>query len=319
MHRAETMSRASLILVVLVLLLVILLALALRARSSPSLKGILKKPTEVITGAFEPPDDVSPPVVVRSVPAGDGSGRTFFVVDDGALPVGTKQRVAAEYVRRAVPAGTRQVIYSGSYNGYGPAATALGANVNGLKAVLVLSPRGVGGHTASKKEVLAADPVAKARELGAKVIVAKGWKDMNRRARKLAKEPNTVWLKLGLLDDTFVGLLRDAIADATQNVRERMAGRKLWVVGGVGALGTAIAQALPDTEIVVVAAVNRKVDRLAALGEDLPNYRVVPHGDLQGTPPYATVQGYDSLAWDAALADGADGDFIWNTAASSTL
>lgn len=282
------------------------------------------------------PDADNPPVVVKDYAV---DGRTLRVVRDDLLTAGTKQRAAPEYLKevlegeRAAGRVIKRVVYTAPYNGYGPVAAAYAARANGVDCTLVLSLRPLGADKSStRREAQRAKTVRKARRLGAQIEFASSWAALVRRGKGLEAEPGTLWLPLGLDDPRFSEILGEKIREAwcaLGSCEPSAPPKRMWLVGGSGALASAFHQAFPETQLLVVPAVpegrpRERIDRAvcAICGmRDAPcsakSSCLVTVWDKKAKKaraPFPTVEGYDSKAWDAAVEYGEDGDFFWNVA-----
>ena len=258
--------------------------------------------------------ELSPPFELEDVVLGDH--RTLRIVRDDRLYAGTKQRGLAGYagrVRAAHP-GLETILYTGGYNGYGPVAAALIARLTGSKARLILdlhaaaSPRAVAPQVA-----LRATPVARARCLDASIEFVRDWGEMNARGAAAATESGTFWAPLGFGGEDFVEPLATAIAEAAA---QTAAGhpRRVWVAGGSGTIALALSRAFPDTNIHVVPVTTAptRLKKLELALAAAPRVTLWRKPVRRAATPYPTVQGYDSLAWSAAVEAAEDGDWVWN-------
>jgi len=245
------------------------------------------------------------------------NSKTLTVVQDDKLYAGTKQRAVVEYTKKLLADNTNidTLLYSGSFSGFGPLAAALGGNYCGINVELVLDLNPVGGgRRATKSQAHRYTPVIRAKELGANVRFVEDWGRLNRVAGKIATKPGVHWLPLGLDDDVFLEELTKAIKQALPDGMPHY--KNIWVVGGVGLLARVLANVFPNSTINVVSA-SRSDRRRNKLSESLQSDdgRFVLHDHAPvSSVPYTTVKGYDSRAWDAAVACGDDGDLVWNVA-----
>lgn len=233
------------------------------------------------------------------------------VIRDDCLFAGTKQRVATEFLRRTLPGSVTTLLYTSSFNGYGPVATAYAAKELGLKCLLVLSLKAFGqARNSTVEEANKSTSVKKCRELGAKVTFASTWGDMNATAKQLESE-SVFWLPLGFKDNLFENLLSETFSPLQQ-----LNPKRIWVVGGTGTLARALAKAFPSSTVFVVPTdkAGKSFPKLVDYVSSLKNVSVVTQSVPVLETPYPTVKGYDSKAWDAAVALGRSGDFVWNVA-----
>lgn len=290
---------------------------------------------EGAAGGMEAADVSDPVVEVQSPPLRTSthrcpSGLHVEVVRDDMLPFGTKQRAVPAYMEHAKAAypEAKTLLYTGGFNGYGPAVTALAAYQSGMKSHIVYSLKPVGGDkVVDEKQARKASPVKKAISLGAEVEFHSDWKSVVSRGQELEEKHGSgiFWLPLGILDSAFVNALKCAIIKAKQEKWPGDTGPpRMWVVGGVGAVASALAGAFPKTQIMVVPATpgGKPLHNLKRQLRHYPNAQVYMLKRYKTrrkgkTPrvPYSTVQGYDSLAWEGVCEAGKEGDALWNVAA----
>jgi hypothetical protein len=266
---------------------------------------------------LEETQPASPRLVVKRYRA---DSKTLLVARDDLLLAGTKQRAAADYIASllAERPGVSTLLYTAPYNGFGPVAAAYSAARLGLACRLVLLRRAFGAAAPTPPaEVERAETVRRARALGAEVRFADTWGELVAAGREAEADPAVFWVPLGFHGAAFSRLLGDRIRAAAP---PGLAPGRVWVAGGTGALALALARAFPRARVTVVPAsldakVVRKI-REAVAGE--PRITVAEtHAERRVPPPYPTVAGYDERAWDAAVAEGDDGDLVWNAAGTA--
>lgn len=330
MTSAAARAAAALIAVITVLLLAAVRACAgagpagegaKTAAGAAKLGGAQLKPRAAsqTAGPAMSDEPENPPLVVEPHRSGK---KTLHVVRDDLLTAGTKQRAAAAYIRGLVkdrPEVTT-ILYTAPYNGFGPVAAAFGAARLGLACRLVLLSRAFGVAAAralGPAELERAETVRRARALGASVTFVATWAELVAAGREAERDPAVLWAPLGLLDERFIRLLAEQVADAAPPGLD-LGGRRVWVAGGTGALARAIAQAFPAARVVVVPAspsprTLQKIRDVIA-GEPRVSLALRSPRSPGRPPPYPSIAGYDERAWAAAVADGDDGDLVWNVA-----
>jgi hypothetical protein len=250
------------------------------------------------------PSAMSPPLSLLEIPS-----TGLVVADDHGLYAGTKQRGILPYFRalKLEKPWISTVLYTGTPNGYGPVAAALGASLSGLRCHLVLSLQQMGGARLAESQADKAPAVQKARALGATIEYRGPWRDATARGKALSGGSGgaVYWLPLGLKDSRFEAALARGLREAAPPGFAE--GKRIWVVGGVGAVANALAAAYPRAEVVVVPAGSLK--KLTTRASIFKGKAAPP------TPtPYPTVVGYDSKAYDTAAVHGTPGDVVWNVA-----
>lgn len=240
-----------------------------------------------------------------------GSGVRYVVRDD-YLFGGTKSRVASKFVQTYLPEGTKTLLYSSSYNGYGPVVTALVAKELGLKCILVLSLKAFGKQkNSTREEAEQSTSVKKCHELGAIIIFVQTWFELNTKGKEFSCDKTIWWLPLGFKDERFENLLAEVLSPLAALTKKI---NRIWVVGGTGLLSRALSKALPDADILLVP-VDLEGKSYKKLHDHVSSYKKIKMLTKSICPkptPYPTIQGYDSKAWDAAVIYGREGDYVFN-------
>jgi hypothetical protein len=254
------------------------------------------------------------------------------VVRDDLLFAGTKQRAASKFVQQLIAvrkAATTELLYTAPYNGFGPVAVAHCAQCLGLKCTLILTRRAI---CSSRSVPLAvcqnAETVRRAAACGATIHFADTWDEMRAKGFEIYNADHGVlWVPVGLSGPGFIDVLCEKVREAAESLACKEKWKRLFVAGGTGALGVAIARALPQVHVCIVPASidpegRKRIER--TVGEDLLKYRITimaAHSETPAKgspvpppPPYPTVPGYDELTWLMAARDPREGDVVWNVA-----
>lgn len=286
---------------------------------------------------LEPP----PPFVMSEHALKDG--RVLHVVRDDALPGGTKQRVAFDYLCRSVEKrcheqnlSTTTVLYTGPCNAIGCVPVAEAAKKLGLACTVILS-REVFGDEALCPNVAAMliartiDAIDKLRYAKVQVLVVDTWQALNHIGTSLAADKNVFWIPSGFNDSLFVDLLAESLMQSRRLSSHHSLPdpRCIWVVSGTGTMAQAIARAFPNTDISIVPVGEKSIPRLEAMknrmmmtGKDtrkIEIYEAIKKKDEdededEEHAPYPTMCLFDSLVWRVARLYAKNGDIIWNTA-----
>ena len=233
------------------------------------------------------------------------------VIRDDCLFAGTKQRVVVEFFRETLSPDVTTLLYSSSYNGYGPVATAFAARELGLKCILILSRKGFGKpKRSSRKEVNKSLTVLKCKQLGAKIIIVDNWFQLNLLAESL-KSNKIYWVPLGFKDPFFEYLLTEEMKRL-----KKLRIKRIWVVGGTGILARSICNALPKATVFLVPTDknSNSFPKLVDFVIPFERIKIITSDCPVLKTPYPTIQGYDSKAWDCSVELGEPGDFVWNVA-----
>ena len=266
-----------------------------------------------------------PPVVIESYTL--DNGKTIRVAREDLLPAGSKQRAGPDYVRRLLADMKKHgkpdvsvLFYASPFNGFGPIACAFTAKALGLKSRVVLARRPIADSKAvSHETVLASENVARLRSVGAEIDIADSWEQLVQRSAEIkAADPSVLAIPLGFNDPWFVDVLVEKFQAALPQNLEPVP-KTVWVVGGTGAIGVALARCFPTSSVKIVAANNdakgvEKVEKTLSRFADLKNMTVVAQHAAPCPARFPTIEGYDKLAWDACAALGESGDLFWNVA-----
>jgi len=250
-----------------------------------------------------------------------GSAKTLHVFADHHINAGTKDRVSAKYISHCISNVMKRdikcLLYTSSYNGFGPVACASGARSNGLDCTLVLCLKGFGHSKESTiDEANASLSVIRAREYGAKIFFAKTWQEMIHLGKKISEEENVWWLPLGFKDDLYVQMLADELIEAVKATTFPSPVNRIFVVGGCGVIARVLSIVFPNTTIMLVPIIfgGQSYFKLKSYVSQSKNIQLINKHSPQVVSPYPSVINYDSRAWDSAVDIGISGDYVWNVA-----
>jgi len=254
---------------------------------------------------FRPAGRLSPPVELSAAPGG------LLLAREDRLFAGTKQRAALDFMREAA-GGAKQIMYSGTWDGYGAIACALAAGKLGLGSVSVVCRCGIGGKIVPGSRQLQYLLGLSAKDnfggrWAGKVIFTADWGELVETAKRL-EGPDVFWAPLGLLDPRHVELLTAALLAAWPADVPR---GRVFVAVGSGLLMSALAGVFDEVVGVPACLAPKRLEKIRAVAAKFANVRL----DTKAHPPVAcpapAVHGYDSKAYDAAAADGRAGDVVW--------
>ena len=263
--------------------------------------------------------DIKYPITIKEY---EYNGKTFKVIRDDLLEVGTKQRVAKNYCTYLVAHSETPIthlLYTGTYNGFGPVALAWGANQINIKATVVLSLEPVGyGKKLTKELAELTKNVKLCRKYGAEVLFVNNWKEINQMGAKLSEQEGWYWVPLGFDDETFIRCLAYDLTKCinldNQDEISNLNGSNIWMVGGSGTIARAYSLAYPNSTIYLIPAILKQINKLENKCKKYKNIKIIQHHSKKLITPYPTVENYDSIAWDTAVALGKTGDYILNVA-----
>jgi hypothetical protein len=280
---------------------------------------------------------VNPPLVIATYKASHNGGEdvSIDVVRDDLLFAGTKQRAAATFVQQLIQERKEpatRLLYTAPYNGFGPVAVAHCAQTLGLKCTLILTRRPISSSRGDPLEkCITSETVRRAVACGAKVLFADSWDEMRAKGFELYKaDKGIVWIPIGLSRPGFHDALTEKIREAAAGCVHCEHWKRLFVVGGTGALGVVFSRAFPALTIVIVPATidEEGVKRIVkTVGPELLEAkRVVVEAQYDPNdaassvaPPYPSVPGYDAIVWGRVLCSNPSrGDVIWNVAGYSS-
>lgn len=208
------------------------------------------------------------------------------------------------------------MLYTSSYNGYGPVATSLVAKELGLKCIVILGLKAFGKQkNSTREEAEQSSSVKKCRELGATVIFVDKWSELVLQGMKHQEDKSVYWIPLGFKDEN--NLFEDILVESLSTLNPMQdAIKRLWVVGGSGVLARSLSRALPKTNILLVPvdSQGKSFDKLLLHVSSFKNITTFERKFPPQLTPYRTIKGYDSKAWDGAVICGKDGDYVWNVA-----
>ena len=234
------------------------------------------------------------------------------VIRDDLLYGGTKQRAGLNYIKATMTNKTTTLLYTSSYNGYGPVVCALVAKELGLKAIVILSLKAFGNsYNSTVTQAEQSTTVKKCRELGATVIYCITWHDLVQQGKTLSEDPAVYWIPLGFKDKIYVDYLITSLKSIVPpNIK------RLWVVGGSGVLCLALSKILPSSTIFLVPVdlSSTSYGKLHSYVSPQSNVKIIKTLAQIIDTPYPTIKGYDSRAWDASVEYGKEGDYVWNVA-----
>lgn len=257
--------------------------------------------------------------------------KTFFVVQDGILLAGTKQRVATSFVKYALKQNPKidTLLYGGTAHGFGPVATAYAANKLGLKSHVFLAgipsdknTRQINTLIALNAEITMCNSFREARNME----YAKS--DDPEKGKWITKE-NILVLPMGLNDENGImtGLLSKQIKKASKHTSlEDLETPRFWLVSGSGGIAQSLLKAFPKCKLFIVLTGGgmyiRNVEKWAkTLPQQVSIIKRDPqlekNNDIENY--YSSVKNYDDYIWPYVKKYGRSGDYIWNVSSDEYL
>ena len=246
------------------------------------------------------------------IPFNNGASSIIVFNDGLTYPLGSKQRISAEYARimKLQNPGLAELVYAGPANAAGAYAIAYGALKNGLKATLFLS----GTQIPENMKVL---------ELSQNVsinVVRGNLETTNTKAAEYIASknetvPDSVMLvPFGGKDELFMNLLYNSLVGDPQVQRLISAQpKRIWLATGSGTFLTVLMKLFPNTTFLAVQVSKSLPAELAAKREVIAFWSPEKFSQPARTPPpYPAMPNYDGKIWQFVLKHAQDGDLIWN-------
>jgi hypothetical protein len=259
--------------------------------------------------------------------------KVIHVIQDGCLMVGTKQRVAEIFAKNEIEAQEKKtgikvktLIYTGSWNGFGPVATAFAAYRLGLKSNVYLSSVGAGqSEITPLKKMMKNKQINILLALNSNIFLCESYrkaKDMSFDCVYGLNNNNDQYvIPMGLNDDkhVMVNLLAKQIKIATKGtILGNTLEPRIWVVAGSGGILMAINKAIPHSKILVYLTGGGKyIVRVRKYIKKHKNIIILNKNiekEFSKNKYYNTVYRYDDKVLAYIEEYGRDGDFIWNVA-----
>ncbi len=257
--------------------------------------------------------DINPKIVIEDIRWRD---EIFFLIQEGYLPGGTKQRAFIPYLEST---NYDVYIYAGPSSGYAQVALSIAAQQTGKIAVIFVEYSRGNAHLPEK-----------ARSWGAMLYnVSMRKRDRNgyfieipapfRVVRQTAESYYDKLLKSGIRVtmmpfgggcEEITNFLRIRIGES---LPVNFNPKRMWLVAGSGTILGVLSELLPTTFFEIVQVGNRiwpdqlpiNRSRLHIAPERFFNVAI-------SQPPYPTVRTYDAKLWQFFEKFGQNGDYIWN-------
>lgn len=245
----------------------------------------------------------NPPLVIEDINYND---KTFNLIQDAYLPVGTKQRGLGYFLALKDAGYTDIVTYATPY-GYGQVATAWCCLIAGLNCSIFLQK----AVPQTKMTKMAIGLGAMMYEIGDGT--AAGYVKnsvIGEYAKNHAADiPTAMFINLGLDDPTYIQFLAAAIQEAGVGIQPT----NIWLAGGSAVIARAIAMAFPGVHLNIVQ-VGRQIYDDVLTGINYTLYKAPESFTTDATlqPPYESLSNYDAKVWQFVSQDGQTGDYIWN-------
>lgn len=232
--------------------------------------------------------------------------RQVVVIRDDALPGGTKERGLDRFCREH---NADEFIYATSPHGFAQVALAAACHRCAKRATLFVQ-----GRSETDESVL----TRMARQkFGARCFYVRGpLLTLQRQAQDYAARSrrNNFVFPFGLMCDEFLQCLEEEVGKVMMAYPEP---KRLWLVGGSGALCKVMRLIFPNTTLMIV-----QIGRSFGVPDFNCQLFVAPEEFWQPAeqpPPFPSASRYDAKVWRFVLKHAQDGDHVWNVAAEPPM
>lgn len=234
--------------------------------------------------------------------------KTFYVIDEGKLVTGSKQRAIVPYI--VIHPEIDEFVYAGPVQGAGAISLAYGAELMRKKSTIIVEKmRPQHPHTAYIKMFRGATIVEVEVPNEKK---KKGYIEfLENEAEKYMKGKSRIMrLKFGLDDPEYTNLFYEQLMKARKRISDP---KRMWLVAGSATLLNVLYKVFPKTFFCVVQ-VGRTIwpDQIDKNRTKLYISDQLFHEVAKEQPPFKTVKTYDAKLWKFFLIDGKNGDYIFN-------
>jgi hypothetical protein len=263
------------------------------------------------------------------------SKKDFYVVQDGYLICGTKQRVSKLFIKNILKNNDKidTLLYAGTSNGFGAIASAYTAYKLGFKSQVFLSGPVNEKNSRQINTLLALD---------SKITLCPTFKEARKKQYSISDAPkkngsgwsvlpNFYNVPMGLNDENGVmtTLLSKQIKKASKNtIINDVKDLRIWVVGGSGGIAQSILKAFPHCKLhILLTGGGQYREEVIRWSKTVPNSVILIKKDqsLENSNAknignyYSSVKNYDDLIWPYLKKYGKSGDFIWNVSSDDYL
>ena len=245
--------------------------------------------------------------------------KVIHVVQEGALLFGTKQRAVYKLLDRLKTLNTKEVLYVGGYNGFGPSALAYGAWKHNLKATICIAYK----TTEKLNFFLQSKQRAALIALGANIILFKTFAKARDYANKLynKNKKRYIYPAMGLTSPLLINILSSQILKVSKKIIINDT-TTIWITTGSGGVAMALYQAFPQANFgIFMTGGERYKNNVLEWAKDKKNVVIIPDLllGINAKVPYYTVRDYDDYIYSYVNQYGLDGDYIWNIAADEII
>jgi hypothetical protein len=271
-----------------------------------------KPSTEEIRALVEKYEKFNPDFSIIKVTT--EKGKDFFVVDDGKLEGGTKQRGVVPFLKLFLKSTTKDAVIVTTPQGYAQIAVSIGCKEVGLKAHVFLNRTLIKGKAVI--EPLTQVAIRHGAEIhfvdspsGRIATLAETKQAAN---NFVASRKDCELIPFGLNDPLFEQILSEAISlKFPQSVHSP---KNIWCVVGSGAIIHSLYKAFPQCKFHAVR-VGKEIDWV--INKENTSYHDATlfekfWEEAKILPPYQSVTRYDAKLWRFAIMTEQNGDFIWN-------
>ena len=268
--------------------------------------------------------------------------KKIYVVQDSFLIAGTKQRVAALFIRKYLKhyPNVQKLTYSGTWNGYGAIATAFAAYKLNLQSEVFLSEIATGFDKPSNHNtIINSKQINTLLALNAKIHLCPTYriaKDLEYDITTLPSINSEIWtvkseyfnVPLGLNDNKskMIKLLAKKMKKAAKNsYLTKIPNKRFWLVSGTAGIAQAINLAFPNSKLFIfLTGGGKHIKKVIEWTTINKNITILNYNNEFNVKEilndydkyYESVHAYDSNIWPYVKKYALDGDIIWNVASN---
>ena len=247
-------------------------------------------------------------------------GQNSFVIQDGSLLVGTKQRVALPLVKSLIKGApnVQYLTYSGTANGFGAVAVAYAAFRLGIRVRVFLN------SSENVRIVERTRQICTLLALGAEVFLCDSYneaKELKYRFVDSSPQGAVFMVPMGLLTPQMPILLSKQILKASHSYTSQLSSANIWLVAGTGGILQALVKAFPKAifHVLLTGAGKYKKNAIQFVHSHKNVHiircdRGLEEEERNNITLYDSVKGYDDriVPYFLKYADMNNINYIWN-------
>lgn len=268
------------------------------------------------------------------------NNKNIFIIQDGYLMAGTKQRVAKKFIKQILKKNNKidTLLYAGTANGFGAIATAYAAYKLGLKSEVFLSgsnefnTRQINTLCALNSKITLCNSFQEARDKEYSVcnnISFKTSSNINSKT-KWKTYPNYYIVPMGINDEEkiMINILSKQIKNASKGtVLDNIINPRIWLVAGSGGIAMSISNAFPNAKLYILLTGGIKYKKKIIEWSKKEKNIIILNNEKElnnlnnsnRIKYYSSVKNYDDLIWPYIKKYGLNNDFIWNVSSDDYL